>query len=233
MKVSLISYTPDAVNLLLFTKNTRLNMSPGLMAEIAAWPAAKKAEELLKMAVTIRSSWEFVDFVFLIEGVSRASAQQITRTRQASYAMQSMRVTDVRRMPMVNPRPGDKAYAQALAVGQASYVALVDAGVPLEDARGVLPMNTACNLVAKYNLRTFVDLAAARESLRAQGEYVAVVKAMKQLVLETHPQFAAFFESPNKLAIDLLTDVAKELGITTGSGPGWQIAKAVDLIKKG
>ena len=38
MKVSLISYTPDAVNLLLFTKSTRLNLSPGLMAEIAAWP---------------------------------------------------------------------------------------------------------------------------------------------------------------------------------------------------
>lgn len=233
MKVSLISFTPDAVNLLLFTKNTRLTMSPGLMEEIAAWPQAKKAQELAYMAKTIRSSWEFCDYVFLIEGVSRACAQQITRTRQASYAMQSQRVTDARAMEMINPRPDDFEYASALNVARHNYAALVDSGCPLEDARGVLPMNTACNLVAKYNLRTFVDLCAARESLRAQGEYASVVKAMKQLVLETHPLFAAFFESPQQLAIDMLTDVAKGLGITTGKGPGWDIAKAIDLLRKG
>lgn len=233
MNVTLISATPEAVNLLLFTKNTRLEMSPGLMAEIAAWSPEKKKQELAYMASTIRSSWEFVDFVFMVEGVSRACAQQMTRTRQASFAMQSQRVTDVRKMQAINPRPGDKAYAQALASGQAHYAALVDAGVPLEDARGVLPMNTACNLAVKYNLRAFVDVCAARESLRAQGEYGRVVREMKRLVLERFPEFEPFFESPVRLAIDMLTVAAQALGITTGHGNGWQIAKAIDLLRKG
>ena len=66
MKVTLINYTQDAVDMLLFTKSTRLNMSPGLMSEIAKWPPSKKYEELKYMANTIPSSWEFVDYVFLV-----------------------------------------------------------------------------------------------------------------------------------------------------------------------
>ena len=53
MKVTLIDHTgighpdPDhAINVLIFTKSTRLTMSPGLMSEIAAWPKEKKMEEL-------------------------------------------------------------------------------------------------------------------------------------------------------------------------------------------
>lgn len=232
MKVTLINHTQDASTLLLFTKSTRLSMSPGLMDEIRSWPAEKKLAELEYMSKTIRSSLEFVDFIFLIEGVSRATAQQITRTRQASYAMQSQRVTDVRSMEIVNPRPDDPLYNEALEASRANYARLVDAGVPLEDARGVLPMNASCNLVAKYNLRAFSDLCATRASLRAQGEYSAIAREMKRLVLEAHPEFAPFFAHPADLAIQMIEGVAKELGITPGSGPGWELAKAADLLRK-
>jgi len=72
MKVTLINHTQDAAELLLFTKSTRLSMSPGLLDEIRAWPQEKKLAELECMANTIPSSWEFVDYVFMVEGVSRA-----------------------------------------------------------------------------------------------------------------------------------------------------------------
>jgi thymidylate synthase (FAD) len=213
-----------------------LTLSPNLMSEINGWPEEKKAQELAYAAKTIKSSWEFVDLTFLIEGVSRATAQQITRTRNASYAMQSQRVTDVRAMGVHKPKIASvtlqENYDAAVASSLDHYAKLVDIGMPLEDARGVLPMNTTCNLVAKYNLRAFTDLAKARASLRTQGEYSDIVHEMRALVLRTWPWTTPFFASEHDLAIGMLESVAKEIGITTGKGPGWEIAKAVDLLRK-
>jgi hypothetical protein len=62
MKVTLLSYTPNALDLLLFTKNTRLTMNGATLADIAAWPQEKKLAELEYMRNTIQSSWEFVDY---------------------------------------------------------------------------------------------------------------------------------------------------------------------------
>lgn len=232
MKVELIAVTENAVNVLLFTKQTRLNMTPSLMEEISNWTEERKKQEIEYMANTIRSSLEFVDFTFLIQGVSRATAQQITRTRNASYAMQSQRVTDVRDMEVINPRPSDIEYKKAIESSIQAYSRLVDNGCPLEDARGVLPMNTSCNLVAKYNLRTFTDMYATRKSLRAQGEYSRIAEEMKNLVLNKFPIFAPFFEHPGDRAIRILEGIAKRFGITPGKGDGWEIAKAIDMLRK-
>lgn len=236
MKVTLISHTQDAVNLLLFTKSTRLNLSPGLMDEIRSWSEEKKMAELEYMSKTIKSSWEFIDVVFLIEGVTRATAQQITRTRNASYAMQSQRVTDARNIAVTNNLEEDsiqwKSFECAVDFAKQSYAALVDSKIPLEEARGILPMNTQCNLIAKYNFRAFTDLVKARSSIRAQGEYTSIVNDMKSLVLEVWPWTEPFFKSDNDLAIQMLEKIAKEIGITTGKGTGWEIAKAIDLLRK-
>lgn len=236
MKVTLISHTTDAADLLLFTKSTRLTLSPSLMQEIKQLPPEKKAAELAYMAKTIKSSWEFCDVIFLVEGITRAGAQQVTRTRQATYAMQSQRVTDARGIAVTNNLHEASQewgeFERAAISAKESYAALVDAGVPLEDARGILPMNTQCNLVAKYNLRALTDLVKARRSLRAQGEYNDMVKQMERCVLEVWPWAAPFFISDNQLAIEMLEEIAKLIGITTGRGYGWEIAKAIDLLRK-
>lgn len=91
MQVTLLSYNPDALNLLLFTKQTRLAQSPGLLEEIREWPMEKKLAELDYMLGTIQSSWEFCDYTFLIDGVTRAFTHQLVRTRQGAYAQQSQR----------------------------------------------------------------------------------------------------------------------------------------------
>lgn len=237
MRVSIIQYTPDAAELMLFTKNTRLNMSVGLLEQIRKWSPAKKAEELAYMAKTIRSSWEFVHVTFLIEGLSRAAAQQVTRTRNASYAMQSMRVVDASSFGVVKPKfehgdfQGD-LWDAAQAKSFEAYKLMVDRGVAKEDARGILPLATECNLVAQYNLRAFVDLVSARSSLRAQGEYVEMVRQMRGGVEIIWSWTKPFFVSPHAAAIAMLEATAKEIGITTGTGPGWEIAKAIDLLRK-
>lgn len=244
-KVSLIDYTgrgrPDqewhAAHILVFTKSTRLSMDSGLLDTIVGMPKSDLAAELEYMASTIPSSWEFVDLTFLIENVSRACAQQITRTRTGSYAMQSQRVVDVRSAPIHNPLPvGSKAhrdFGRRARDCVVRYQHSLDEGMSKQDARGLLPMNICCNLVAKYNLRSFVDLIRARRSLRTQGEYAEIVRQMEALVLAAWPWSAPFFEPPAAKAITMLEEAAQEVGVETGTGPGWKIAKAIDLLRKG
>lgn len=193
MKVSLIDHTQNAVNLLLFTKSTRLNLSPNLMEEIASWSEEKKMLEIEYMANTIPSSWEFVSYTFLVEGVSRAYTHQQVRTRAASYAQQSMRVTDMCDFDYVHTEAN---LASPLACAEIrhcmhlvknTYVKLLSAGQSPEDARGILPTNISTNIVCKFNLRTFVDLAKSRTGGRTQGEYQKVINAMIDEVLKVHP----------------------------------------------
>lgn len=198
MKVSLISHTQDAENLLIFTKATRLTMSPGLLDEIRARPLEEKMAELEYMANTIPSSWEFVDYVFLVEGVSRAYTHQQVRTRAASYAQQTMRVLNMGEFDYVYTDrnledEGAKAVIDhVLNHVKAGYQTLIELGQAPEDARGILPTNISTNIVCKFNLRTFVDLAKARTGGRTQSEYQKVVNAMVDEVLRVHPWASKF-----------------------------------------
>lgn len=243
MRVELIEYTgkgrPDqkwhAADMLIFTKSTRLGLDSERLEAIKNAGPGWKTEELAYMAKTIPSSWEFADVTFLISGVSRAIAQQITRTRTASYAMQSMRVVDAGDLPVVNPYPDGRQqddFELAVRAAQSSYRELIASGSTKQDARGVLPLATATNLVAKYNLRDFVRLYHARSSLRTQPEYAAVVKAMYEELIEAWPWAEVFFQPPHEAALELMESVVEELGLDVGHGAGWQIAKAMDLLRK-
>ena len=183
---------------MIFTKNTRLNMDPGQLEAIIAWPEEKKLEVLKYMANTIPSSWEFVDYVFLVQGVSRAYTHQQVRTRVASYAQQSMRVVDVGEFEYVftdRNRADNRAAVRiekCLRTIKDTYAALIAIGHPVEDSRGILPTNIATNIVCKFNMRAFVDLARSRSGGRTQGEYQKVVSAMIDRVLEVHPWMTYF-----------------------------------------
>ena len=67
------------------------------------------------------------------------------------------------------------------------YQQLITAGVPAEDARGILPTNIYTNIVAKFNLRTLHEMAKSRLSPRAQGEYREVFTMMVAEVVKEHP----------------------------------------------
>lgn len=219
-KVTIIAATErdpiDAAALLIFTKSTRLMMSPGgLDATVKkcrddeVWMRT----ELDYMSKTIRSSWEFLDVTYLVENVSRACAQQITRTRQASYAMQSQRVTNMEnasfsRVGIYENADLNSGYETALDHAMEEYDFLVDNGMSLEDARGVLPMNIQCNLVEKYNLRTLASLIPARTSYRAQGEYREVARQMRARLFEMWPWAELFFRPRNAIAERLLDELA-------------------------
>jgi thymidylate synthase ThyX len=240
-KVTLIDYTGKGVgpwyaaSLLVFTKNTRLQMSPEGFGQFINMPLEELEAELAYMANTIPSSWEFADVTFMVEGISRATAQQMTRTRNASFAMQSQRVTDMSEVDFDEGSDIKNAYMKE---GIQNYSSLVnDWKMPLEDARDVLPIGVHCNLVAKYNFRAFVELVMKRDSLRVQGPYVDVVMQMKDQVIAAWPWSVAFFVPKQEKAIKLLEEVAKEIAAAEGEkgamykGITGKLAKAADLLK--
>lgn len=237
MEVSLIDYTgkgnPDplyAARLLVFTKSTRLQMDPEGLDCFNSWSEEDLQKELDYMSKTIPSSWEFVNLTFAINKVSRATAQQITRTRTASFAMQSQRVTDMSDVTW-DSRGDDFDNEMEESIG--SYSSLVGDGMTLEDARDLLPIGVHCNLIGQYNLRTLVELCRKRDSLRVQGPYFEMVAEMKRLVLEVWPWAEAFFVPPMANAIKMIEEVAQELseGGAMYKGPAGKLAKAADLLK--
>ena len=177
MKVTLISHTPDALDLLIFTKGTRLALSPNQMEKVRRMPMEEKLREVDYISKTIPSSWEFVDFVFLVEGVSRACTHQMVRTRNASYAQQSLRVVENSEYEYVytdrNKQRSNvmEVIDEVNRVIKEAYRTLVeDYGHPVEDSRGILPTNIRTNIVCKYNLRTHSELSRSRTGGRTQRE---------------------------------------------------------------
>ncbi len=191
MKVTLINYTKDAESLLIFSKKTRLSMSPKGYEDIKNLPNKEKEEELKYVFGTIGSSWEFVDYVFLIEEVSRAFTHQIVRHRVGvSFAQQAMRVVDVSdgfEYISTGKCKDNKVYDGTMDIIKDQYKRLVDQGVNIQDARGLLPTNISTNILVKINLRALSGLLNERLCFKAQGEFQEVAREMRKAVLEIHP----------------------------------------------
>lgn len=190
MKVKVINWTMDALETLIYTKNTRL-AGEQTIDEIGMWPEERKLQELAYMRDTIKSSWEFVDYTFEISGVSRAFTHQLVRTRQGSYAQESQRTVDVRDHEVKEPEFSEETlrsmWRDAVEMALTSYGNLVDHGAPIQDARGILPTNVTTSIIAKFSLRTLHEMAMTRLCTRTQGEYQDVFRAMKAAVVQIHP----------------------------------------------
>jgi len=193
MKVTLINYTPNALETLVFTKSTRLQMHAGLWDEVMAWPIEKKLAELEYMRNTIASSWEFVDYIFMIEGVSRAFTHQLVRHRVGvAFAQQAQRAVDMSGFEYIigqsiNDDDKIRTYATTMDEISKAYSTLLAAGVNKQDARGVLPTNICTNIVFKANLRTLSDMGTTRLCVKSQGEFQDVFRAIREAVVAVHP----------------------------------------------
>jgi hypothetical protein len=249
--VDLIDYTGKGANdpwyaagLMIWTKRTRTELSPGGLDEIASWPEAKKLEELRYMAATVPSSWEFCDFTFLLRNVTRAFTHQLVRTRTLSYAQQAMQVLRVDKgngwdygvgTTIAADPEAARVYRKTMDVISGAYTALADTpGVHTEDARGVLPTNILTNIVVKGNLRAFADMLRKRASPRNQGarpgkegEWTVVHREMKAKMIEALPWTEIFLNrTADVVAADLyalLEDVPDKVLRTN-------LTKAVDQL---
>lgn len=236
MKVSIISCTQNPVDVLLFTKNTRLNMIISNMDNIRKMSKKEKDSELDYMVNTIRSSWEFVDYTFLIEDVTRAFTHQLVRNRHGSYAQQTMRIIDVSGFDfhtgpsIINDQKLLSIYCDCMEYIEKSYKKLIDNGAEIEDARGLLPTNICTNIVAKYNLRTLAEIISARSSMRTQSEYRDFVQKAYRAIVDIHPWASRFLNSHKHSAAELLQEFI--VANCEDKLERTNLIKAIDLLRK-
>ena len=201
MKVTLLNFTPNARQILVYTKNTRLSVSADMFDKVQSMSDEEIQRELDYMVNTIKSSWEFVDATFCIEGVSRGFTHQFVRNRLGSYAQQTMRILDMGDFDYITGPSiaGDESlqamYDAAMAQISVVYKELIKSGAKIEDARGILPTNISTNIIAKFNLRALSQMMMSRASNRTQDEYRQVLDAMYAAVVEAEPWCASFLRS--------------------------------------
>ncbi len=130
---------------------------------------------------------EFAHATFLVEGLSRACANQLTRHRLASFVQESQRYVDVGDRELVQPRSIAESGLQLEATqlyerARDLYEKLVAAGVPREDARYVLPIGAETRLVVNVNFREARHIVALRGSRHAQWEIRCLAATMLELL---------------------------------------------------
>ena len=145
----------------------------------------------------LKAPFEFVKFHFMIEGVTRAFTHQMVRQRTAAYAQESLRFAvigeedgniPVRLPPSLSGLPEDSRErriwdANVSDIG-AAYRELVEAGVPAEDARGLLPHNVLTRLHYTTDLRALLDHAGNRLCTQAQFEWRLVFAKIIEAIRE-------------------------------------------------
>lgn len=196
MKVTMLSCTPNALDLLLTTKATRLDGKA-----VSDMTDEEKMTHWGYMRNTLKSSWEFVDYVFQIEGVTRAFTHQLVRNRTGSYAQQAQRAVDASKLGVVTPEAliledgeGLARFLESADMVKAAYSGMIDVGVARQDARAILPTNIETSIMAKFNLRTLSEMAKVRLCTRSQVEIQSVFREMRRLILEAHQWTEGLFE---------------------------------------
>ena len=195
--------------------------------------------EIESIAATIPSCWEFLDYTFLITGVSRAFTHQLVRTRVASFAQETMRVKSKTNFGYVTPdfsyaRDSERAnehYRSAMTMLQSYYNAILDTGARAEDARGVLPTNIKTNILCKFNLRTLAETYRARMSGRVQGEYRQFMEDVAEELFRVHPFTRVFLNDDAPSAVRDLNQKLEEMGASHEDKA--HVFKQIDRINRG
>ena len=193
MRVQLLTHTPDPEQVV--AAAARLCYSASSIDQLLE----KSHSECASLLARILSSGHFsvlehAAFTFGVEGISRACSHQLVRHRLASYSQQSQRyVSHRQRFAAVTPasiaeRPVLAArYAALLDEIHQVYADLLEAGVPAEDARFVLPNAAETKIVVTMNGRELHHFFALRCCRRAQWEIQDLARQMLQLARGAAP----------------------------------------------
>ena len=192
MDVTLLYHTPDPERAV--ATAARLCYAPVGGKELMEGLTQEKIEKVLG---TIMRSGQFstleqASYTFSVEGVSRALTHQLVRHRLASFNQQSQRYVKFKEEPDV-VKPGSVAadpacsqlFDEAVDAAWKAYDALVQAGIPAEDARYLLPNACETKIVVTMNIRELLHFFELRCCNRAQWEIRELAWKMLDLVRPT------------------------------------------------
>lgn len=196
MKVELISWTP----------------CPDILCDVAARACTSQGipdiddhynsgTNCSALCTALRSGHESViehaTFTFAIEGISRACSHQLVRHRMASYSQQSQRYVKMDKLECVIPHSIEDhpdfhkdVWEEHLESILYLYEELIDAGIPPEDARYILPNACCTNLVMTMNARELRHFLKLRLCKRAQWEIRELAERMLRCVDQVSNMFA-------------------------------------------
>lgn len=209
MEVKLISKTPDFLRLI-YTAGRTCHSAECPQDLFEQEASESKMLKLVGFLIKSRhlSTLEHCSMTFAVSGVSRTLLAQYSRHRiGVSLSVQSQRYVSESAAkndgslfayvtpPSIAGNPERLAlYRGAMERAQAAYDALLAAGVPMEDARFVLPGGICTNFVTTLNLRSLLDVYEKRVVVRgAQWEVRAMVSRMSELIVEREPWLAPYF----------------------------------------
>lgn len=160
------------------------------------------------------SPLEHASATLLIEDISRACSHQIVRHRIASFSQRSDRyvefgMSDPRRRPSFTvpkklqdfmSRPVDEIsdegspyyqFRKVMSVATTAYRKLIEAGIPKEDARMVMPQGVHTSLYMTANLREWRHFLQLRLDRHAQWEIREVARQALGIMLGIAPDVFA------------------------------------------
>ena len=200
---------------------------------INIYDAADDEEKMLKLISRVISSGhystiEHIQISFAISNVSRACTHQLVRHRHMSFSQKSQRYVKEKGQfdyiipPTIEKNPELKEkFEQFMSDISNKYQEFVEAGIPAEDARFVLPNATASSMVASLNLREMIHLANLRLCSRAQYEIRTLVKMMCDELSAQEPWLK-----------DYLVPKCVRLGFCDENKCCGRMPKREDLLKK-
>ncbi|MEM2147890.1 MAG: FAD-dependent thymidylate synthase [Candidatus Bathyarchaeia archaeon] len=207
MKVKLLRYTADPE--LLCGAAALTSTKSGNPSDIFESINLEKARQTVKRVTGYghASVIEHASFTFSIEEVSRAMTHQLVRHRIASYTQQSQRYVtyDTLKQYVIPPSINDnseakKIFDKALESVSEAYNKLLQAGVPKEDARYILPNAAKTNIVVTMNARELRHFFNLRCCARSQWELREVAIEMLRQVKKIAP---SLFENAGPTCVEL------------------------------
>ncbi len=148
------------------------------------------------------SPLEQVVFWFGIANVSRSLSHQFVRHRIGiSFEQQSQRYVKFKqdKLAFVLPQSWSRAgledeFAELLAKTSELYARALNAGVPAEDARFVLPNAAPTNFHVMVNFAEMLHICDLRLCVRAQWEIRKMVALMRLEIKKVLPEIAVFLQ---------------------------------------
>jgi thymidylate synthase (FAD) len=148
------------------------------------------------------SPLEQVVFWFAIAGVSRSLSHQFVRHRIGiSFEQQSQRYVKFKqeRLAYVMPESWTRAqlddeFAELLQKTSELYQRALEAGIPAEDARFILPNAAPTNFHVMVNFAEMLHICDLRLCVRAQWEIRRMVALMRAEIKRVLPEIAVFLQ---------------------------------------
>lgn len=130
---------------------------------------------------------------------NRAIANELVRHRHCAFTQESTRYCQYDDLTVIRPGWLDfslegnestiKKYMEYLDETQSLYQYMIISGIPAEQARGILPLDTATTLIMTANLREWISVFKLRCDVASHPQMIELMSKIKEAFVQRLPWF--------------------------------------------